>query len=497
MTTRADDTLDLHPTGDDPRTSARGTFLVILIGLLPLPMSMSGAGIAIPHIAADLSTGGSAAQWVVTGYFLTASSLMLVAGSLADVVGRRRIYRLGTLTYAAGSLTAAFAPSIGVLLAARVLTGIGAAGVMASGGAILAATFTGPARTRAFAAMGAVAGLGLALGPTVSGWLIDELGWRPGLGLYGLAGLGLYAGTRLMRESRATDRPAIDFAGSGVVAVSLAGIMLAVSQGPARGWGDPLVLVATAAGLLGLLALVPIEQGAAHPVIDLTLLRHRRFMGWILAATTMAIGYGGALAFLPTFLQSPAGYSAGETGLIMLLPTVPMILVPHLAAQLVNRGASPALLITVALLVLAGGNVWLTVLHSTIGVGMLAGPLITLGLGVGLAAGIIDAQAMNQISANQAGLAAGLLNTVRGGANALILAIFGAGLIALLAHSLGSADLAGQVATGTIPATDGARLSAHLADAWRLALLALAAACAVGAVAAGLMVRGSSQQDIP
>src|SRR5690606_18827422 len=148
----------------------------ILIGLLPLPMSMSGASIAIPHIGADLDTGGAAAQWVVTGYFLTASALMLVAGSLADVLGRRRIYRLGALVYATGSLAAALAPTIGVLLAARILTGVGAAGVMASGGAILAATFTGPARTRAFAAMGAVAGVGLALGPSVSGWIVEALG---------------------------------------------------------------------------------------------------------------------------------------------------------------------------------------------------------------------------------------------------------------------------------------------------------------------------------
>lgn len=485
----------MHTRPEHHRTLQRGTaaerrtLLVIMAGLLPLPMSMSGASIAIPHIAVGLDTGGAAAQWVVTGYFLTASALMLVAGSLADTLGRRRVYRLGALTYAVGSLAAALAPSIGLLLASRFLTGVGAAGIMASGGAILAATFTGAARTRAFAAMGAVAGLGLALGPSASGWIVGALGWRLGFGVFSVAGLGLFAGTWLLRETRAGTRPRIDFPGAAVLVASLAGLMLAVSQGPSRGWADPLVIAALVAGVVGALLLVPIERRARNPVLDLALLRRRRFMGWILAATTMALGYGGALAFLPTYLQSPAGHSAGATGLIMLLPTVPMIIIPTLAARLINRGASPATLITIALLLLAAGNVWLTVLHPSIGISGLAAPLLTLGVGVGLASGIIDAQAMNQIDADHSGMAAGMLNTIRGGANALILALFGAALIALLTTTLGSPDLAGRLATGNFPATDRQALAGHLTGAWRTALLALAALCTVAAVVTGMLVR--------
>ncbi|MGO1972039.1 MAG: MFS transporter [Propionibacteriaceae bacterium] len=479
-----------HGPGDD--RSRRGTFLVVLFGLLPLPMSMSGASIAIPHIGADLDTGGAAAQWVVTGYFLTASALMLLAGSLADALGRRRIYRLGALTYAAGSLAAALAPTIGALLAARVLTGIGSAGVMASGGAILAATFSGPARTKAFAAMGAVAGVGLALGPSVSGWIVEALDWRLTFGVFGLAGLGLFAGTWLIRETRAEVRPSIDFAGAVVIAATLAGLMLAVAQGPARGWTDPLVLGALGIAVVGMLVLVPIERRAARPALEPDLFRHRRFMGWLLAATTVAFGYGGALAFLPSYLQSPVGHSAGTVGLIMLLPTAPMIIIPTFAAKLINHGASPAILITIAMLLLAVGNAWLSVLHPTITIPVLAAPLLTLGLGVGLAGGIIDAQAMNQIDADRSGLAAGMLNTVRGGANAIVLALFGAALVALLTTALGPADLAGRVATGNIPAVDEQGLAGHLTDAWRITLRALAALCALAAVAIAMLVRDAT-----
>ncbi|MEU5287567.1 MFS transporter [Streptomyces sp. CA-278952] len=493
----------MYATPDDPRSrgagdpgpagrpspSAPATLPVILAGFLALPMSMSGAGVAVPRIGADLGAGGAAAQWVVTGYFLTASALMLVAGSLADVLGRRRVYRLGALVYAGGSLAAALAPTIEVLLAARVLTGLGAAGVMASGGALLAAAFTGPARSRAFAAMGATAGLGLALGPSAAGWMVDALGWRLGFGIFTGAGLVLLTGTLAMRESRATTRPRVDIAGASVLAVGLAGLMLAVSQGPSRGWADPLVLAAAGAGVVGLVALVPVERRAVNPVLDLALLRRRRFMGWLLAAAAMAFGYGGVLAFLPSYLQSPVGHTASSTGLIMLLPTVPMMLLPTLAARLVNRGVGPAALIATALLVLSAGNAWLSVLRPDVGIATLIGPLLTVGVGVGLAAGIIDAQAMNQIDSDHAGMAAGMLNTVRGGANALVLALFGAALVGLLTLSLGEAGLAGRVATGNIPTTGAGTLAGHLTDAWRVALLALAALCALAAVITGLLVR--------
>lgn len=170
-------------------------------------------------------------------------------------------------------------------------------------------------------------------------------------------------------------------------------------------------------------------------------------MGWILASTATAFGYGGALAFLPSCLQSPLDHNAGTAGLIMLLPTVPTIVIPSLAAKLFNHGACPAALITIALLLLAVGNAWLSALLPTITVGALAAPLLTLGLGVGLAGGIIDAQAMNQVDTDLSGMAAGMLNTVRGGANALVLGLVGAALIGLLTQALGSPDLAGPAET--------------------------------------------------
>lgn len=488
----------MRSTMADSATSIRATpggtatLTVVLLGFLVLPMSMSGAGVAVPRIGADLDASGQAAQWVVTAYFLTASSFMLVAGSLGDVIGRRRIYRAGAIAYSLGCLVAAFSPGIAILLSARVLTGLGAAGVMAGGGAILAATFANAARARAFAAMGAISGLGLALGPSLSGWLVDGLGWRLGFGAFVLPGLVLIAGTWLMRETRAEKTPRIDAAGAVTFVAGLAALMLALTQGSSLGWASPIVLVLLVCVVLLLTSFVAIERRAVNPILNLSLLRQRRFMGWLLAAITMSFGFGGVLNFLPSYLQDPVGLTAANAGLVMMLPTLPMLIMPTAGGWLISKGTSPVLVITPALLAIAGGNAWLATLHPTISPLELAGPLVLLGAGVGLASGIIDAQAMNEVNEKQVGMAAGMLNTVRGTSNALILGLFGSALIAIVAGKIDSAGLAGQVATGNLPDTAyAAFLAAQLTEAWRIVLIALAGLCCLAAIVTASLVRHS------
>lgn len=473
----------------------RATLAVVLLGFLTLPMSMSGSGVAVPRIGADLDASGPAAQWVVTGYFLTSSSFMLVAGSLGDAVGRRRVYRTGAVAYTLGCLAAALSPNIVVLLAARVLSGLGAAGVIAGGGAIVAATFRGVARARAFAAVSTTAGIGLALGPSLSGWMVDGLGWRFGFGAFVLPGLILFAGTWLIRETRAEVTPRIDVAGAVTLVAGLATFTITVTRGSSLGWTSPLVLALLICVGCLLTAFVVIERRATSPILNLSLIRQRRFMGWLLAAVTMAVGFAGVLSFLPSYLQDPVGLAAGDAGLVMMLPTLPMLVMPTVGGQLISRGAPPVVIIAVALFAIAGGNAWLASLHPAITPLGLAGPLVLLGAGVGLAAGNVDAQAMNEVSQGQVGMAAGLLNTVRSTSNAIILGLFGSALIAILTMKIGSAELAGQVATGNLPDTaDADVLAAQLTDTWRVVLLTIAVLCSVNAVATVTLVRGRPRQ---
>ncbi|NYI07376.1 MFS transporter [Allostreptomyces psammosilenae] len=483
-------------TGHPRRHRPGLTLAAVLLGYLTLPMSMSGTTVALPGIGADLGASGAPLQWVVTGYFLTASCFMLVAGSLGDLFGRRRIFRIGATVYTAGTLAGAAARDVLLLDVARTLTGAGAAGVMAGGGAILATTFTGAARTRAFATVGTVAGVGLALGPTLSGALVGLLGWRPTFLLFAAAGALVLAGTAVIAESRADAerRPRVDVAGVVTFVAGLALAMFGITQVAGAGWGSPRVLAPLAAGVLLLAAFPLVERRAEHPVLDLALLRDRPFLGWCLAILTMAVGSAGVLIFLPTYLQGAGGLTAGEAGLVMLMMTSPVLFVPPLGGRLINRGVSPRLLVVAALLLLAAGNAWLLVLHPGAGAGTLFGPLVTIGVSQGLVIGIIDAQALNRVEPERIGMASGFLNTVKGGSNALVLALFGAVMVSLLRARVGSAEVAARVAAGDLAGSRRDFLAEQFTGAWHVLGGTVAACCLVSALFVGHLVGRSPER---
>ncbi|WP_079315988.1 MFS transporter [Microbispora sp. GKU 823] len=183
------------------------TLPVVLVGVVLVAMSISGTAVALPSIGADLNASGSSLNWVVAGYNLAFAAMTLVAGSTADRIGRRRVFIAAVLVFAAGFAATAFSPSIVLTDVARVVSGAGGAGIMAAGGAILAAGYDGAARNRAFALMGTMAGIGIAVGPTLSGLLIAATGWRGGFAVYTMVGLLIALGATRTRESRAP-RPA-------------------------------------------------------------------------------------------------------------------------------------------------------------------------------------------------------------------------------------------------------------------------------------------------
>jgi hypothetical protein len=176
----------------------------------------------------------------------------------------------------------------------------------------------------------------------------------------------------------------------------------------------------------------------------------------------------------------------------MLMLTVPVVVFPSLGARLVNRGVSPRILITAALAALSMGNAWLLVLHPGISTAALLGPLVAIGAGNGLAIGIVDARAMALVPPNRVGMAAGLLNTVRGGSNAVLLALFGAAMVALLRLELGDDAVAQRVSSGNLDGPDIVFLSDALTDVWRIALFAIASLCAASAAAVAVLLRPTS-----
>ncbi|WP_372410936.1 MFS transporter [Streptomyces luteireticuli] len=485
-------------TVSPPRSGPALTLVVVLLGVLVVPMSISGAAVALPDIGKDLDTAGAPLMWVVNVYNLLFAAITLVAGSLSDLFGRRRVFVLGGGLFGIGSLGSALAPHILVLDLARALAGIGAAGVLASSGAILATAFDGAARTRAFAAMGTVVGIGIAFGPTLSGWLVGGLGWRASFLFYVVVLAVVLLGSTRITESRAGERPRVDVPGVVTFVLGLALVMIGLVQGPESGWGSPFIIGALLLGvaLLGVFAVV--ERRSPHPVLDLSLIGNRRYTAWCVGTLITSLGFVGTLTFLPTYFQGASGVSASHAGMLMLLMTVPVLVVPQVGGWLITRGFPPRVLMGLALLLIAGGSAWLTVLRPGIGAGALAGPLILVGTGMGVSFGITDGQAMSQVEPERAGMAAGFLNTVRGGAEALVLAVFGSLLVSLLQSRVGSAALAKEIAAGNLP--DGPRhdvLADHFTSAWHLALWWVAGACVLGAVLVVAMLAGSRTTGAP
>ncbi|MEV8637990.1 MFS transporter [Streptosporangium sp. NPDC051023] len=464
--------------GERSRSNSTITLAIVLVGVFAVAMSIAGTGIALPRIGLDLNASGASLQWAITAYNLALSAFTLVCGSLADLFGRRRTFVAATLLFTCGSLLTAAAQNILLLDAARALSGIGAGGVMACGGALLAAAFEDTARTRAFAAMGMAGGTGVVAGPFLAGWLVTQLGWRPSFLVFVLVGAVILAGSVFAPESRAAERPSVDRPGVITFVAGLGSLMYGLIQLPLGGWGGPAGL---AAGAALLVMFVAVERRRTHPVLDLAMIRNARFMGWTLGTLFTSVGFVGTLVYLPIYFQGVNGVSARDAGLTMLMMTAPIMAVPMFGGWLVNRGVPARGLMTLALLLVAGGNAWLTVLAPGVGGLSLLGPLLTVGVGMGISFGITDAQAMNHVEPTRVGMAAGFLNTVRNSGEALVIAVFGTLLVALIQARVGSAELAGQIAAGDLSGPGQELHARQFTESWHVVLWCVAGICAAAA----------------
>ncbi|MDR8411445.1 MFS transporter [Nonomuraea sp. 3-1Str] len=483
-------------TTDPPARSRPAiTLAVVLLAFVTVPMSISGAAVALPGIGADLHTAGAPLQWVMNAYNLTFASFMLVSGSTADLAGRRRTFAAGAGLFAIGSLAAAAAPGITLLDLARGLSGIGAAGVFASGGAILATTFDGAARTRAFAALGSAAGLGLAAGPTLSGWLVGALGWRATFGLHAALVAVALIGVGHIAESRAAQRPRLDVTGAAVFVAGLGALVLGAVQGPEWGWASPGVLALLIVGVVLLVVFVVLQARSAAPLLDLSLVKNRRFLALCMVPVVSTFGFVTLLTYLPTYLVGASGFSPQRAGTVLLLMTAPVLLAPPLAGGLVNRGVPARVLITISLASFAGGNAWLTVIGPSTSVAVIAGPLLMVGLGAGLSFGVGDGAAMSLVEPEQAGMATGFLNTMRIGSEAIVIAVYGAVLVSLIGTRVGSQEVAAKVAAGDLTGGAFDTLAAGFTGALHTTLYGTAAVCVVGTVAIAAAL-GRPRRDI-
>ncbi|MFG2096851.1 MFS transporter [Streptomyces sp. NPDC048612] len=520
------------PRRTERRRRAAPVLAAVLPALLILPTSVTGSGVALPAIGRETGAPLAALQWVVHGYNLTFAGALLACGSLADLWGRRRVFGGGAALFTVASTMSAAAQDILLLDAARALAGLGAAALLTSGSSLIGETFEGRARSRAFGAVGITTGAGLALGAMAAGAVTDLLGWRaffllhaalmalvwcavPLLPRGGTAGRAARGRRPAGRGDTRDSRPiGVDRAGTATFSGGLLLLMLAAVEGPQRGWGSVGVLGLLAGSVLLLAAFVQVERRVRHPMLDLRLLRNRQFTALCLIPVVASFSFVLLLPLLPNYLLVANGSSSREAGSTMLLMTLPILAAPVAATRLLRRGLTPRSVFGLSLVCLTAGVAWLAaVLEPGVSPGALAAPLITLGFGLGLNFGLVDGAVLDVVAPEAMGAAAGFLNTLRLGSEALAIAAASAALVNLvrnnldaglarfpsydgtsrdLANSVGAGDLSGPLSG--LPAAarpDFAAWVTHgLTDAWQTVLRASAVVCAVLSVAIYVLLGG-------
>ncbi|MFC4562468.1 MFS transporter [Nocardiopsis mangrovi] len=405
------------------------TLSTVLLALVTVPLTITGAAVALPGLQGGLGADLAAAQWVVNGYNACFAGFLTFGGSLADLVGRRRMFAAGVALFCAGSLACALAGDIALLIAARAVAGVGAAATTAAGSSILAATFDGPARARAFGLLGTVLGAGLAFGPTVSGALVAAADWRAVFAVPAtLSALVLLLCPLLPPLPGAAGRR-VDWAGGALFTAALMLLIFVLVEAPSLGFTDP-VVVAGLVAVLGLSAgFVAAERRCADPMFDLGLVANRPFVAFSLAAGVLMVVMVPLLVYLPSYLIAVVGLGAGEAGAWLLMLTVPSVVLPPVGAVVARR--SRGALVAGALVFSGAGAALLVTAGADSTPGQLAAPLLLIGTGVGLTTGVIDGLAVSSVRTEQAGTAAGLFNTARLATETVALAVVGTALAVL------------------------------------------------------------------
>ena len=445
---------------------ALGVLLATCLSTLVVNANTSAVGILLPAISQDTGTSVDTLQWAVTGYSLMGAAVIVTAGSLGDVFGRRRVFQLGLLLFVVSCVLIALSNTGTGVILGRVVQGAAGSTILACGLSLLTVANSGESQLRSVSLWGAAAAVGAAAGPLVGGLLVDATGWQ---GLFWIdavvAVVCMLITAATVRESRDPHRSHdIDYAGAFLVALTLSPAILALSEGSAWGWASlrtiGCLVVAVAAGV----AFVAVERRVRVPLLDLALLRNRVLVGSTIAILIGAGTINGLMYLLSLYFQNPAalGMSPLEAGLATLPATVGLVvvapLVPRLAAKLGGRQV-----VGLGFLVTAVGFAVVGFTHPSWKYDAFVIPLLAIAVGMGLSNGPASSAATASVSADQVGAASGISNMAR---------YVGAAVATALAASVNASVIASRTASGH--STSQALASGLATASWVMAAFSVA-----------------------
>ncbi len=420
----------------------RWVLLATVLGSAVVMLDGTVVNVALPSIGRELGAGVDGLQWTVSGYMLTLASLILLGGALGDLFGRRRVFVIGVIWFAAASLLCGLAPNLQLLVAARVLQGVGGALLTPGSLAILQASFHPDDRAQAIGAWSGLGGIATAVGPFLGGWLIQAASWR----LIFLLNLPLavavaYVALRHVPESSDPDSVReLDVQGAVLAILGLGGTSLALIEGPTFGFGSPLVALAASVGVLALVGFVSTEARSRHPMLPLSLFASRQFAGANLVTLAVYGALSGVLFLLVVQLQQVVGYSPLQAGMATLPVTAMMLLLSARMGKLGQR-IGPRIPLTVGPLTAAVGVALMVRIDAGSSYLLDVFPaLIVFGLGMSITVAPLTATVMGAVESRHAGLASAVNNAVARAAGLIAIAVLPA-----LAGLTGAAYLDPQV----------------------------------------------------
>jgi EmrB/QacA subfamily drug resistance transporter len=379
--------------------------------------------VALPKIGEDLNASTSALQWILNGYLLTLASLILLGGSLGDRLGRRRIFQLGVGLFTLASAGCAAAPTVELLIVARLIQGIGGALLTPGSLAIIEASFRPADRARAIGAWSGLGGVASAVGPLLGGWLIGAISWRA-IFLINLP-LGVFvawAASRYVPESKdPTATGKLDLTGAVLAAVGLGGTTYALIEAP-EGM-TALVAVAAVVGVAALVGFFWQEHRSANPMLPLSIFQSRQFSAANAVTFVVYAALGVVFFLLVSFLQISMGYTPIEAGSASLPVTALMLVGSARAGELAQR-IGPRVPLTLGPLIIAAGL--LLMLRISPGdsyVGYVLPAVIVFGLGLTLVVAPVTATVLAAVDSSHSGIASGVNNAVARVAGLLAVAV--------------------------------------------------------------------------
>lgn len=435
--------------------AAHGAPLILLtmsLGVLIAQIDTSVVNLAVKEIGASLQAGVTALQWVVDAYNLVYASLLLTAGTLADLFGRRRIFALGIALFTLGSLVCGLAPNAAILVAGRAIAGLGAALEIPTSLAILAVAYPDARqRTQALGFWASCNGLALIIGPTLGGMLVESVGWRSiFLLIIPLCIVALALTATSVPESKDPKGRKLDLPGQTLAITALGALALAVIEGPQWGWGSIGSVSAVACSLVSAILFLLRQREAEGALVPLAMFENSAFSASLGIAAAMTFGAYAMLFLTPLYLQAARGDSAPVAGIELLPMSVTFVIVSQLSGKIANA-YGPRLPMTLGMAMMGTGLFMLALIPLGDSLLLVEAALLVIGGGLGLNTAPVNAVAIGNAPAARSGTASGLLNTARMVGATLGVAVLGA----VFAVFAGGGNAAAHIVAGLVPAYIG------------------------------------------